>query len=212
MWDKITVGKYQELYDIMIDENFEYDIERQTHLLSCLFGKSVEYYTGMRITDLQKEVKKIAFLSTGEIPQVQPSRYLKGKDGRKYKVVYDFRQLAAGQFIDTNAIAKDPAGLVPNMHRMLAAFCLPTRQRVFGRRKVLKYGDIPFEEVAEAMKGIPILAANATALFFYQVWEAYLKSMPGFLASKIPTMERERAKAWTQVLEAVGAGSSVPRK
>lgn len=207
MWDKITVGKYQELYAIMTDESFENEVDRQVHLLSCMYGHTVVYYEGMRLTDLLEEVKKIAFLSTVEIPKVKPSRYLvAGK--HKFKPVYDFRDLAAGQFIDSLSAAKDKEDYVYNLHRLLASISRATKRTWHGR-KAQSYCAVPFEQVAELMKQVPIIEANATALFFWNVWEAFCLSMPDFLKQKILTLKEtdpERAELWIQVLQAVGAG------
>lgn len=204
MWNNLTVGKYQELNAIITDETYDLEIDRQTHLLSALFGKPVEYYEALPIAKFQELAKQTAFLHTGDIPVVAAPHCLCGK---KYKVIYDFRKLAAGQFIDALSLAKDPEEKVPNMHRMLAAISRSTKRTLTGRR-VLTYGAVPFEQVAEDMKEVPLLEAQAVANFFYRVWIAFLESMPDFLGEQIQKMTPERRHQWIPVLQAVGGGSS----
>lgn len=208
MWDQITVGKFQQLYDIIQGMNFDTELERQIHLLSCLEDKPVEHYESMRINDLKEAVARTAFLHTGEIPRVKPKRYLHAC-GKVFRPVYDFRLLSAGQFIDALSMAKTPEEHILNLNRMLAAICLPTKRSLRGR-VTRKYGDVPFDDVAECMLQVPILEAQAVALFFYRAWENFLKSMPGFLEEKMKTMTETDRTKWQEVLRLVGAGSSTP--
>ena len=204
MWDKITVGKYQELYEIITDPGYEHEIDRDIQLLCCMFDKPTEHYENMLFTDLQQEVKKLSFLHTQEPPAANPSRYFTVK-GKTFRVIYDFRDLAAGQFIDVMSSAKEPQEFIINLHRLLAAICRGTKRTWRGRR-MLEYGAVPFDQVAEAMKHLPIMQANATAVFFYQLWTAFLKSIPDYLESQSNQIATERRQLWTQVLVLAGVG------
>ncbi|WP_145671279.1 hypothetical protein [Chitinophaga polysaccharea] len=192
------------MYEIITDTGFDHEIDRDIQLLCCLEGKQTEHYENMLLSDLQQEIKKIAFLHGAEIPSVKPSRYFT-VTGRTYKVLYDFRDLVAGQFIDAMACAKEPAEFITNMHRMLAAICRGTK-RTWRGRTVLDYGAIPFEQVSEAMKQLPIVQAHATALFFCQLWAAFLKGIPDYLTQNRQTMAKEEHLMWTQALAVAGGG------
>jgi len=205
MWETITVGKFQQLYDIIQGQNFDSELDRQVHLLSCLDERPVAYYEAMRVQDLLQEVKRTAFLHTGDIPQVEPKRYLR-VGGKVFRPVYDFRDLCAGQFIDAMSIAKTPEEHVLNLNHMLAAICLPAKRGMLGR-KTLRYGDVPFDEVAEAMLEANILEAQAIALFFYRAWTDFLKSMPGYLERKKVKMTPAERELWDQLSAYVGGGS-----
>lgn len=205
MWETITVGKFQQLYDIIQGQNFDSELDRQIYLLSCLDERPVDYYEAMRVQDLLQEVKRTAFLHAGDVPRVEPKRYLHA-GGKVFRPVFDFRDLCAGQFIDALSVAKTPEEHILNLNRMLAAICLPTKRGLFGR-KTLKYGDTPFDEVAECMLETNILEAQAIALFFYRAWTDFLESMPGYLEKKMQKMTPEERTKWQAVLAAVGAGS-----
>ncbi|MBV7534060.1 hypothetical protein [Chitinophaga sp. sic0106] len=188
MWNRITVGKFQELYDILQGKNFDSDIARDIALLSALEGKPADYYEDMLVTDFRKEKEKLSWLSLSDIPAVPIPSRLK-VNGREYQIVYEFDQLNAGQFIDVVSVSKTPEENILNMHKLLAAICLPIRRKKFWgitRGEALgKYGDIPFHQVAEDMLSVPILQAQAAALFFYRVWEEYLRVIPGCLERKV---------------------------
>lgn len=191
MWGKITVGQFQQLYDILIGQNFDHELERQVRLLSCLDGKPTDYYEAMPIGDLKKECARTAFLSLEDMPAVKPPRELT-IEGHRFKVIYEFNKLCAGQFIDVMTSAKNTEEHVLNLDKTLAAICLP-----MNGKKVGKYGDVPFHEVADLMLKVPIVQAQAIALFFYRAWDHFLKVIPGYLEKK-----RKKGKELT-VTEAI---------
>jgi hypothetical protein len=204
MWDNITVGQFQQLYDIINGHNFDHELERQIHLLSCLEGKPVEYYESLPVKTLQDECKRTAFLSVGDIPTVKPPVKVSA-GGRMFKVVYEFRDLCAGQFIDAMSIAKTPEEHIMNLNRMLAVFCLPMEGK-----KVLPYGAVPFDEVAGLMLQLPVVEAQSMALFFYHVWNAFLSRIPACLEGKVKKGNK-LAEAETVILQialATGGGGS----
>ncbi|WP_212005758.1 hypothetical protein [Chitinophaga sp. HK235] len=204
MWDKITVRKYQELYGIISADDFEHEIDRSIHLLSCLFDKPVEHYESMPMPELKQETKRLAFLDTKDLPVSAAPRYFT-VNGRRYQPLYDFRNLVAGQFIDAITCAKEPGEFISNLHRMLAAISRPTK-RTWRGRKVLPYGATPFDQVAEDMLDLPIVQANAAAVFFCKLWSSFLTGMPAYLEQKGEMMPKESLDMWTQVMEAAGDG------
>lgn len=184
MWDKITVGKFQQLYDIITGQAFEHELERKIHLLACLDGKSVDHFEEMPLNMVRDECQRVAFLSLADIPKVPTPRILV-VNGYRFKPVYDFRDLCAGQFVDVLTIAKTQEEHILNLNRMLAVICLPMRKRgIFGGYRVEKYGAMNFEEVADIMLQAPIVEAQAIALFFYRAWSHFLKVIPGCLDRK----------------------------
>lgn len=188
MWDKITVGQFQQLYDILIGQNFDHEFERQIKLLSCLDDRPVDYYEALPIGELKRECARTAFLSLEDMPVVKAPNELV-IDGRRFRVIYEFNQLCAGQFIDVMTCAKNTEEHVLNLDKTLAAICLP-----MNGKKVGKYGDVPFSEVADLMLKVPIVHAQAIALFFYRAWDHFLKVIPGYLEKK-----RKKGKQLTEM-------------
>lgn len=185
MWDKITVGKFQQLHDIIAGQAFEYELERKIHLLACLDDEPVGHYEEMPLNKVTDECQRVAFLSLADIPKVPTPRVLV-VEGHRFRPVYDFRDLCAGQFVDVLSIAKTPDEYIVNLHKMLAAICLPVEKKgLFGRsHRVLKYGAVKFDEVADIMLQAPIVQAQAIALFFYRAWKRFLEVIPGCLDRK----------------------------
>jgi hypothetical protein len=193
-WDNITVGQFQQLYDIITGQNFDHELERGMHLLVCLEDKPVEYYEALPIKDLKDQCRQVAFLSVGEIPQVKTPQDI-NVGGQSFRVLYEFRDLCAGQFIDVMSIAKTPEEHILNLNRMLAAICLPVEGK-----KVQPYGKVPFDEVAELMLQLPIVQAQSIALFFYRVWNAFLNRIPACLEKKV-----KRGKELTEAEKVIQA-------
>lgn len=183
MWDNITVGKFQQLWDIL-NGNFHYDIEKKIHLLSCLEDRPVEYYEALPIKQLTGHLYKIQFLSVTDIPKSLPPKSIQiGK--HSFKPLYEFNDVCAGQFIDIMSIAKNASEQILNLHKILSAICLPVTNK-----RVQPYGSIPFSEVANIMLEAPIIQAHSIAVFFYQVWTGYLKIIPAYLDRKIKKGKR----------------------
>lgn len=178
MWDKITVGQFQQLYDIK-QGNFDLEVDRQVHLLACLDGKPVDYYESMLLTDLMRECERTKFLSAQDVP-VMPAPKTITINGQSYKPLYEFCDVVAGQFIDVMSVAKTPDEHILNLHRMLAAICRPVKDK-----KVQAYGSIPFDQVSDDMLKLPITQALAISSFFFDAWNHFLKVIPGCLERKI---------------------------
>lgn len=186
MWANITVGKYQQLYDIIQGQNFASTLDRQVRLLACLTDKPVDYFETMPIRDLiNKEVPKLAFLSVGEPPAVSTPPNTVTVGGKSFRFIYEFQHLAAGQFIDAMAAARIPEERVLNINKLLAAIAVPVTRSWINRVKVRPYGYIPYDEVAILMLELPITDAMAVTGFFFSAWNSFLKAIPGCLERKM---------------------------
>lgn len=203
MWDKITVGKFQQLHDITAGQAFDNDVERRVHVLACLDGKDPETYYDMPVGQLMDEMKKTHFLSVDNVPSVAAPKRI-SINGVDYEVIYDFTRLTAGQLIDAINETKSQDEHVMRLHRILAAISVPVGK---------KYGDVPFDEVADCMLSAPILDAQAISLFFCAVWNSFLEGIPAYLAKRV--RKQKKGKNWkhlAEALESVGVGSLVQQR
>lgn len=200
MWEKITVGKFQQLHDIIAGQSFENELDQRLHLLACLEDKEPKFYEDMPAEKFIEAAKKIHFLSVSDLPVVKAPREITIA-GVAYRIIYDFRDLTAGQLIDGINETKHNGEYVMRLNRILATISLP---------KGKKYGDVPVDEVAEAMLSAPILEAQAIAVFFCEVLSSFLKGIPAYLAKRT----RKQKKGNWQQLEAallrIGVGSNLP--
>lgn len=200
MWDKITVGKFQQLHDIIAGQAFENELDKRLHLLACLEDKEPDHYESMPIPKFLEAAKKINFLSVDDIPAVKAPRTL-NINGVAYRVLYDFRDLTAGQFIDATNETKNQEEHVMKLNRILAAISLPEGK---------KYGEVPFDDVAEAMLNAGILEAQAISLFFWEVWNRFLKGIPAYLAKRVKKSKKGNWQKLEAALRNVGVGSNLP--
>lgn len=179
MWDNINVGQFQQIYDITAGQNFEHEFERQIKLLSVIDGQPLEYFEGLALVRLKEECKRTRFLSLNEMPLIAPPKEVSFPGGKKFRILYEFNEITGGQFIDVMTSAKDADQHILNLDKTLAAICVPVV-----KGKVGKYGDVPFYEVCDLMLTLPIIQANSIAVFFYRVWNAFLKAIPDCLQRK----------------------------
>lgn len=200
---------FQQLYDILNGQNFDHEFERQIKLLSVLDERDEEYYLNLPIFDLKKECARTEFLSVVDMPTVKPPAYVTIQ-GHKFRIIYDIRDLCAGQLIDVMTSAKEADEHILNLDKTLAAFCLPVVKGKLGT-----YGKtMPFMEVADLMAKLPIVEASAIADFFYRVWNSFLKTIPDFLAKINKTRDLTEMEAITLAvaLHADGDGSTALHK
>lgn len=181
MWDKITLGKFQQLTDIIQGQNFDHEIERSVRLLACLHGKSEEHYNSMRLDKLKAEIATLDFLFTDQLPVTDLPKFIDVND-RRYQPMYVFTKVTAGQFIDCMSAIKDQSQLSYNIHRLLASLCIPRRRNWIGEWVTGKYGDVPYDQVADDMLSVPVITANSIALFFWTAWGNFLEATLGYSA------------------------------
>lgn len=152
-YDKLPVGKYLEACDVSNDKTRD-SIGRTVGYISILADMSEDEVLLLPLEEFSKLAKQTAFLVEDAKPVTVASSYKLGK--WELKPVHDFRKMTAGQYIDFQALAKDPYGRLVDL---LAVFLVP---------KGMKYGDgYDIEEVKTAIKDmLPVTAAVALQAFF----------------------------------------------
>lgn len=209
MWENITVGMFQQLTDIITGQNFDDEMERSIKLLSCLEGMPIDYYESMTLNKLVDHCKRIKFLHTEDVPLIPPPKEI-NINGYRFKVMYDFGEITGGQFIDVMTSAKDQNDHIINLDKTLSAICIP-----YIGKKLGKYGALDYHKVCSLMTQLPILQANAIAVFFYRVWKAFLNSIPDCLERKImrgETLTEQEAIYLAVAFHSDGDGSALLHK
>lgn len=193
-WQKLTLRQYIQIVDITENDNLSL-IEKQVKILCQLEGKNESDFDSVKYGDFIKiAAEKTSFLKN--IPE------LKAVDeivvaGEKFVFVHDLFEMTAGQYIDINQFA----GKVNELHKAASVFFLPVKGK-----KVLKYGEIPFEKVAEKLLDAKFLEIQGCLVFFYQL-------LINFVAdSEIFSRMTDQAKATTIRSLRVGVGNFGQKK
>ena len=198
-YNKLTIGKYYEILDVIRDYEDEY--ERNTALISVLCDEDPDEVLNLSLSEYRKRVNRLGFLF--ELPVKAPikNRYRIGD--MELDLCADLSKLTAGQYIDYQTFIKDPDKY---MVELLSVFLIP---------KGKKYGDYDMGEVHAAIRNnLSIADALGMSAFFLNLSQVLIEST---LTSLIRRMKRMKRKAKTQEekmkleeaimnLEAGGAG------
>ncbi len=152
-YDKLPIGKYLEACEVSSDKTRD-GIARTVGYISILADMSEDEVLQLSLDEFSKLARQTAFLVEDAKPVTVASSYKLGN--WELEPVHDYRKMTAGQYIDFQALAKDPSG---HLVDLLAVFLVP---------KGMKYGDgYDIEEVKTAIKDmLPVTAAMALQAFF----------------------------------------------
>lgn len=156
-WQKLTLRQYIQIVDIIENENLSL-IEKQVKILCQLEGKEEADFDSVKYRDFIKiAAERTSFLK--KLPELKAVDEI-NVNGQKFIFVHDLFEMTAGQYIDINQFA----GKVNELHKAASVFFLPVK----GKR-VLKYGEEPFEKIAETILDAKFIEIQGCLVFFYQL-------------------------------------------
>ena len=168
-WNKITVGQYQQIYPILIEEKWT-RLDKLTKVISIVTGKTEEEVDSMPLNSLKE------YDSIFNMPQIgKPLAKIK-VNGKVYRLVYDVQKLPAARYIEGKTFSRD--GIIPNLHSIMASCVMPQKRHLFGYKDD-KYDASRHSEYAQDMKDVPFVFAYNACVFFCKVfvnWTAYFLS------------------------------------
>lgn len=173
-WNDVTVRQWQQLCDLYTgDAN---DVKTPT--IAILTGMTEAQVDGLPAETRQQLLDKFAF--TAQAPDGVNVKFIK-VNGRRYRCVYDVRQIRAARYIESKIFSKDPNG---NIHRIAASMVVPQR-RTWLRWRDAKYDATRHEQYAEDMLDVPIPIVLGSVLFFCDVYRNWIANSQGYLIKSI---------------------------
>lgn len=156
-WQKLTLRQYIHIVDIIENENLSL-IEKQVKILCQLEGKEESDFDSVKYIDFIKiAAEKTSFLK--KLPELKAVDEI-NVNGQRFIFVHDLFEMTAGQYIDINQFG----GKVNELHKAASVFFLPVKGK-----KVLRYGEEPFEKVAETLLDAKFIEVQGCLVFFYQL-------------------------------------------
>lgn len=198
-YNKLTIGKYQEVLEAIRD--YEDEHERNTALIAVLSDQEPDEVLNLSLSEYKARVDGLRFLLEEPVQAPIKNRYRIGN--MELDLCADLSKLTAGQYIDYQTFIKD---VEKNMVELLSVFLIP---------KGKKYGDYDMGEVHEAIReNLSICDALGLSAFFLALSQALIESTLTSLIRRMKKMKRkaktpeERQKLEEAImnLEAGGAG------
>lgn len=177
---QITIGKFQELYNISQIEGTE--IEKSMLLVQCLTGKSESEVTVMAEKKKKKLVDNInlAFQEFNDKTEKSKSKSIIRLKGKWYRLNYDLAKapMNAGKYVELATFSND---IIANMHRIMATMCTPVRLTYKGF--VNTNQEINHSKLSDEMLDYDFAAAYQSCVFFYAVFSKSMQNLPIYFKS-----------------------------
>lgn len=175
-WHDVSVFQWQQLMDLFLKNDPWLDLETLSVGILCNL-------TEMEVYSLDEKtyidiLNAIKFLH--EPPQGEARRYI-NVNGKRYKCIYDVRNIKAARYIEAKHFGKDVVG---NLHRIAASMVQPQKRQLFWHKDV-KYDASKHEEYASDLLGAPITAVYGSVVFFCKVYNRSINNLKDYLKAEM---------------------------
>ena len=176
-YNKLTIGKYLELVEIIDDDTLA-DIDKNVELIALLDDKEVDMIYDLPLPEFNDKIQKTAFLYEEPKP-LQVSTVYKLGD-MELEACLNINDLTTAQFIDYQTYVKDKNKMV----ELLSVFLVP---------KGHKYNkDYNVFEVQKIIRdNMPITQAMGLSDFFLLLYKSLLKASLISSTRKLKKMMRK---------------------
>jgi hypothetical protein len=163
-WSDVTLWQYQQIQNLLSKKGDDTELDLAVKTLAILTNRTESQIDSLSIADLKKQLKGIDFVTKTK-PEPKAKDYIK-VDNKKYRCVYDIRQMPYARYIETKFFGSD---ITNNLHKIAASMVLPMKLTWRGW-KVVKYDASKHEEYAQDLLSAPFESVYGSVVFFCQVF------------------------------------------
>jgi hypothetical protein len=206
MWNKLTIKQAQEIDKLRRKLTKEYTAaDVDTELLAIIRGVPISTIDSMKWVDFVEARKELVFLENE--PKGKPIQHIRiGK--RRYRFVYDIRQMPFARYIEGKTFAQD---FVQNLHKIAATMVIP-QKRGFFCWKDDHYDASKHEVYSNDMLHAPYEAIYASAVFFCTLFRNWIIASKDSMISQLVSKGMEKEEAEKQVNDlCVSLGGITPQ-
>lgn len=184
-YDDISIGKYIELKPIL-DKEFNNPVERVVMLLAVLTEKKTNDIRQLKVSEVIEINKQLDFLDVGIRNDVVSD--IVEVDGKMFKLVYNAKELNAGQYTSVMThlkdIGEDGHLAYTKIHNILASISYPV-ELYKGKVKQKEIEPNYFKETSELFYNhFSISAAYPVAVFFSKLSKKLTTITQDYLSKK----------------------------
>ena len=191
-WDDISVWQWQQLQMLHIKRDKDStDLDLSVKALCILKNYTESEVDSFSINRLKTELKSIEFIANSQ-PEAKPVDVIK-VNGRKYRCIYDIRNLPTARYLETKFFANDVAF---NLHRIGASMVSPIKFTWKGF-KLCKYDASKHESYANDLLEAKFVEVYGSVVFFCQVFKNLIENSKDYLK-----VEEKNQKIIEQLQEA----------
>lgn len=177
-WKNVSVFQYQQLMEAWKEKDAT-NLDILVRTVSIVTGLTEHEVDSLGIDKLNSLGEHVAFVHEKIEPQA--AKYIK-VNGRRYRCLYDIRQMPCARYIESSVFAADP---IANLHKLAATLVMP-QKRFCGFLWWVddKYNAARHADYAQDMLSAPIMSVLGSVLFFCEV---YLHATWNIADFSIPT-------------------------
>jgi hypothetical protein len=204
-WSNVTVFQWQQINELYANSKDLTDLDISVKVASILTNQTENQIDSLPVKELAPLLESIAFINDEIKPEAVKVLNINGK---RYKCVYDVRNIPASRYIESKHFSNDVMG---NLHRIMACMVIPQKRGWFGWKDD-KYDAGKHSDYAQDMLEAPIVSVLGSVVFFYQVYKLWIKNSKGYMVQQMMEqgVEKMKAEEVHQVLCSIMDGFTKP--
>lgn len=180
-WQDITVYQFQQLARLAGEELTPDNLVKTAAICFNITEQEVDSWP---VSKFHEKVKELSFLQESMI--WEPVQFVE-VDGRRYRFVYDVRNIHAARYIDVKQLSRE--GFEASLHKCAASMVVPQVKTGKGWKDA-EYDAAKHGDYAQDMLSAPITAIHGSALFFSKVYAHSIASLADSLKPEGLTPEQ----------------------
>jgi hypothetical protein len=192
-WSNITPKQLIELRQISPELD---PIDRAVEVISIAYKIPYDVVDGMDVKEVIALFSKCQFLNT--LPNTKPSQYIVGKDWnnkrRKYRVLYDLREIKAHHYIELQHILADSESIekLPEVMALITKEQVGFPLKIRDKKIAKEYVASEYEDRVKFFSNYAsIQDCHPVMLFFSLLWKESYDAIQSSLISKIKEITTE---------------------
>jgi len=125
-WSNVTVFQYQQINELYANSKDLTDLDISVKVASILTNQTENQIDSLPVKELAPLLESIAFINEEIKPEAVKVLKI---NGRRYKCVYDVRNIPASRYIESKHFSNDVMG---NLHKIMACMVIPQKRGCFG--------------------------------------------------------------------------------
>jgi hypothetical protein len=193
-WSDVTIFQYQQMQNLFAKkESGDTELDIAVKTLAILTNRTEAQIDSLSVKELTNQLKEIEFVTNSE-PQPKPADYIK-VNGRRYRCVYDIRNMPYSRYIETKFFAEDTLN---NLHKIGASMIRPMKKTWIGW-KLDKFDASKHQDYAQDLLEAPFEQVFGSVVFFCQVFTDSIKSLADYFKKEMIKKGMRPEEAVTQV-------------
>jgi hypothetical protein len=189
-WKDINVFQWQQITELFTKESKDLtELDLAYKATAIAMDLTENQIDSLPIDQLKPLLEQVKFLHDEIKPE--PAKFIQ-VNGKRYRCIYDVRKMPAARYIESKYFDQDRTG---NLHKLAACMVMPQRKNWLGQWVDDKFDASKHAQYADDMLAAPITAVLGSVVFFYQVYNNWIRNSKDYLIKEMMTQGMTRYQA-----------------